>query len=407
MTLQSGRRSATRRTTCIYREVAGSNNWSLVGTCATPRLRDAARQQLRQPGLDDRCQRRRRGRADLHRHRCGRHAQSRRAGRRRCTENAVELPWEQNPYFIPALQAVGITTVGADASKAYPDPPDTTSSASAPPTPAPTYAAGQTFVDGTAQVAPRHPINIFYNASTEAQEVDEYNTLYDANAPGSQCHATSVTTCSTTPFTFADVINQVITGMLQNMLSNDPAPSYVHQTNIMGAPPAGAGDHRHPAGDRPTRPATGSCTRCSTRCWPSTTPTSTRPPRTSSPPWARSARCLATRPPGPARSVAGTVTATDTGGTVTLTNTGTAAINVPITVPTGTTVSGVRLRRGLRRRALGLDDHPRRWLGDARHPGRRDDGHGTGVHERQLGDVDRGQGPSASPSRRPALPPPR
>ena len=39
-------------------------------------------------------------------------------------EDAIELPWEQNPYFVPALEAVGITTVGADASKAYPNPPD-------------------------------------------------------------------------------------------------------------------------------------------------------------------------------------------------------------------------------------------------------------------------------------------
>ncbi|MGC1418666.1 MAG: hypothetical protein WA786_00915, partial [Acidimicrobiales bacterium] len=35
-------------------------------------------------------------------------------------ENANEVAWEQNPYFIPALEAVGITAVGADASKAYP-----------------------------------------------------------------------------------------------------------------------------------------------------------------------------------------------------------------------------------------------------------------------------------------------
>ena len=125
-------------------------------------------------------------------------------------ENANELPWEQNPYFIPALQGADILTVGADGSKPYPDPADgqfglgnTYSGA--------TYAAGQPFVEscdatsapcatGTtwpgAEVAPRHPINVFYNAATNAQELDEYNTLYDSSAPGSQCHTTSVTTCS-------------------------------------------------------------------------------------------------------------------------------------------------------------------------------------------------------------------
>ena len=107
-------------------------------------------------------------------------------------ENANELPWEQNPYFMPALEAVGITAVGADASKAYPNPPDDASSASGATYTGPTYAAGQTFVDGTAQVVPRHPINIYYNASTEAQEVDEYNTLYlPPVAPDGQCHDTA------------------------------------------------------------------------------------------------------------------------------------------------------------------------------------------------------------------------
>ena len=156
-------------------------------------------------------------------------------------ENANELPWEQNPYFTPALQAVGITTVGADASKAYPNPADDAFGIGATYSGA-TYAAGQPFVeDGTGtysyQVAPRHPINVFYNVATNAQELDEYNTLYSSAAPDSQCHDTGVTTCSSTLFTFADVINQVVTGMLQNMLSNNPEVSYVHQTNLMGTPP--------------------------------------------------------------------------------------------------------------------------------------------------------------------------
>ena len=115
-------------------------------------------------------------------------------------ENANELPWEQNPYFIPALKAAGITTVGADASKPYPNPPTDPFGLGNTYTGA-TYAAGQPFVDGTSEVAPRHPINVFYNAATNAEELDEYNTLYDADAPDSQCHTTSVTTCSTTPFT--------------------------------------------------------------------------------------------------------------------------------------------------------------------------------------------------------------
>ena len=40
--------------------------------------------------------------------------------------------------------------------------------------------------------------------------------------------------------------------MFQNMLTNNPEPSYVHQTNLMGAPPGCAslrGVQRRAAGD--------------------------------------------------------------------------------------------------------------------------------------------------------------
>ena len=154
------------------------------------------------------------------------------------TENAIEAPWEQNPYFVPALQEVGITDVGDDASKAYPNPPTAEFGIGQPYT-GPEYAASETFVDGTAQVVPRHPINIYYNASTEAQEVDEWNTLFLEPSKGGQCENTSTTTCETKAANFAEIINSVVSGMFQNMMNNDPRPSYVHQTNIMGKPPAG------------------------------------------------------------------------------------------------------------------------------------------------------------------------
>jgi hypothetical protein len=145
-------------------------------------------------------------------------------------ENAVETPWEQNPYFAPALAAVGITAVGDDGSKTYPDPADTQFGIGVNYTGA-TYPAGSTFVvPGTsAQVVPRHPVNIYYNAGTDAQELDEYQTLYPAGS--SACP----TTC-----TFRDVITQVVSGLFSTMMNNDPRPSYVHQTNIIGTPPAGS-----------------------------------------------------------------------------------------------------------------------------------------------------------------------
>jgi hypothetical protein len=145
-------------------------------------------------------------------------------------ENAVESPWEQNPYFAPALAAVGITAVGDDASKAYPNPANTEFGIGASYSGA-TYPAGSTFlVPGTsAQVVPRHPVNIYYNADTDAQELDEYQTLYPAGS------FACPTTCN-----FRDVITQVVSGLFSTTMGNDPRPSYVHQTNIIGTPPAGS-----------------------------------------------------------------------------------------------------------------------------------------------------------------------
>ncbi|HTT90949.1 MAG TPA: hypothetical protein VMF65_15450 [Acidimicrobiales bacterium] len=249
------------------------------------------------------------------------------------TEGAVESAWEQNPYFIPAMEAVGITAVGADASKPYPDPPTDEFGIGTAYT-GPEYAAGQTFVDGTAQVVPRHPVNIFYNASTEAQELDEYNTLYSASVGTS---------------TFAGVVNSIVSQMLQFMLTNNPEPSYVHQTNLMGLPPG-----------------------CTDATWPSNctvTATTGTPPATAdttgdgllysvldpllseyhsyfsaATPYeqlteGQIASVLANQAAwSPALTgTSPTVTATDTGGVVTLTNSGTSPVSVPISVPTGTT----------------------------------------------------------------------
>jgi hypothetical protein len=259
-------------------------------------------------------------------------------------ENANELPWEQNPYFSSALTAVGITTVGADASKAYPDPANDAFGIGADYTGA-TYAAGQPFVDGTSQVAPRHPINIFYNAATNAQELDEYNTLYDADAPDSQCKSTSTTTCSTTPYTFADVINQVVSGMLTNMLTNDPEVSYVHQTNTMGVPPYTS--VLPPAGYVPAATAQAGTDGDGT-LYEVLNPLISEYESyfNSSTPFQQLTlggvgNILADQTNWAAAESAGSVKATVQNGVVTVTNTGTSAVNVPVTAPDGTTTGGV------------------------------------------------------------------
>ena len=232
----------------LYREVAGSNNWSLIGTVSTPFSATLPDTSVGETEGDSTTNVTGGGEKQQTFTDTGSAGTPEKAGwTPPVTENAVESAWEQNPYFIPALEAVGITAVGDDASKAYPNPPEaqfgygTTYKGAE-------YAPAETFLEGKAQVVPRHPINIYYNASTEAQEVDEYNTLF-----GPDCVASSTTTCETKALTFAEIVKSVVSGMFQNVMANDPRPSYVHQTNIMGQPPAGEPTNTTPL---PTTPET-------------------------------------------------------------------------------------------------------------------------------------------------------
>jgi hypothetical protein len=92
-----------------------------------------------------------------------------------------------------ALTDTGVTTFAQDASR-----------------------QPQQYTLGTAQGAPRYPNNIYYNASTWADELNEYNTLYvepgvsigtvnGVNETG-HCAASSSTTCRSTPATQADFL---------------------------------------------------------------------------------------------------------------------------------------------------------------------------------------------------------
>jgi hypothetical protein len=164
------------------------------------------------------------------------------------TDNAAkESPYAQNTYLDAAFKAVGITDFGSDASKPYPSSPDTGSTT-------PDVSAGSTFTEplSGAHAIPRYPTNIYYNASTEAQEVDEFNTLYLENSDGT-CLA--ITDCQTSAWTWPQILDDVTgiggpyVGMFQHMMGNDPRPDYFHQTNMMGTPPASGTSNTPTVGD--------------------------------------------------------------------------------------------------------------------------------------------------------------
>ena len=139
---------------------------------------------------------------------------------------ATENPYAQNPVFAAALTDSAIKYFGSDASKPYPSNPLEVNS--------PQIPAGQTFTDGPAQAVPRYPTNIYYNVATQAQEVDEYNTLYLPPSLGGTCVNTTVTTCESTPASFQQIVESVSTNMFSHVMGNDPRPHFFHQTNITG-----------------------------------------------------------------------------------------------------------------------------------------------------------------------------
>lgn len=91
---------------------------------------------------------------------------------------------------------------------------------------------------GAAMGFPRHPINVFYNVSTQAEEVSEYNWIYTSAANGGSglCDNSTTTSCiqPLDPSTgwASYILPQQINITLGYVLRNDPRTFYMHQTNL-------------------------------------------------------------------------------------------------------------------------------------------------------------------------------
>ncbi|MEU8080236.1 hypothetical protein AB0B31_32870 [Catellatospora citrea] len=120
-----------------------------------------------------------------------------------------------NPNLAPALAQAGITVIASDASRE----------------PAPRTL-------GSARTVPRHPMNIYYNVATKADEVDEYNWIYTSAADGGSgiCSSNPASTCIAPldPATgFDSYIVPVETRIAYgHVVTADPRPHYVHQSNL-------------------------------------------------------------------------------------------------------------------------------------------------------------------------------
>lgn len=124
---------------------------------------------------------------------------------------------DDNPNLAPALDDNDITWLGSDNSR----------------------EPGQRRL-GPATTVPRYPMNIFYNAGREAEQVDEYNWIYTSRAQGGSgiCEDNpATTTCLPAPLDTATGYTDVIVPLekriaLGHVLANDPKPHFIHQSNL-------------------------------------------------------------------------------------------------------------------------------------------------------------------------------
>lgn len=92
---------------------------------------------------------------------------------------------------------------------------------------------------GSALTVPRHPMNVYYNVGTAAEMADEYNWLYTAKADGGSgvCETNPASTCLAAPLDTATgyathIVPQEARTALGHVVTNDPRPHYVHQSNL-------------------------------------------------------------------------------------------------------------------------------------------------------------------------------
>jgi Putative Ig domain len=208
-----------------------------------------------------------------------------------------------NPNFAAALTQAGIKYIASDASR--------------------DNSSRQV---GSAITVPRHPTALYYNTSTQAAAVDEYNWLYTTRADGGSgyCEDNPTTATCIAPLDPATGFTSYIAPSdakfdLGFILSNDPRPFYAHVTNMTG--------------DRLLYPLLGTILSTYRAAFTPATPLVNLTLTQAATALARQTKWATTD----IAAVSGYVQ----NGQITVTNPG--AVPVPITAPTGTTIAGATL----------------------------------------------------------------
>ncbi|GAA2784844.1 hypothetical protein GCM10010521_74000 [Streptomyces rameus] len=124
---------------------------------------------------------------------------------------------QDNPELGPALALNGVKWTASDNSR---------------------ESVQRTVGSGTLTV-PRYPMNVYYNAATEAEMADEYNWIYTSRTDGGSgvCENSPTSTCLPRPLDTATgftghIVPTEAHADLGHVLSNDPRPHFAHQSNL-------------------------------------------------------------------------------------------------------------------------------------------------------------------------------
>jgi hypothetical protein len=145
-------------------------------------------------------------------------------------DTAVMTPYAMNATFTTGLANAGVNVTATDASKAY---PIETSMVPTPVTTLPQNAAGTAFTlvapGGSINTVPRYPTNVYYNASRQSQQLDEYNWIYNSTKG---CVASPETTCNTADVSWEQYLASERSIVFGHITGDDPRPHYAHQSNL-------------------------------------------------------------------------------------------------------------------------------------------------------------------------------
>lgn len=125
----------------------------------------------------------------------------------------VPFPQGANPNFLQAAQDLGVRYVASDASR-------------------PNQDREQRIPGFNLFLLPRYPVNVYVNATTPAENVDEYNWIYHDRYVAQGQDPSTIPGAISTPKTYEQLLDWESDTAVSHMLAGKAWPHYFHQSNL-------------------------------------------------------------------------------------------------------------------------------------------------------------------------------